>query len=253
MEAKAVISVFVGDNGKVENLYANNTDEKLPIASISKLMTGLVALEEYPLDEVVPITKKIVQEEGDVGFFAVGDEFFVRDLLYTLLMESNNHAAAALASVDGRSQFISQMNVRSTELGLNSTVFVNPTGLDPDRKGDGINVSTAQDLASLAMHILREYPSLMDILAIPELNLYTSKAQFHHTMKNTDELLTENQWHTKVVGGKTGYTPEAKGCLVLVLESPKGKGYIVNVILGSDDRFGEMKKLVDWVYDAYLW
>ena len=74
---------------------------------------------------------------------------------------------------------------------------------------------------------------------------------FHHTMKNTNELLSSNGWPTKVLGGKTGWTPEAKGALVLVLESPKGKGYLINIILGSSKRFQDMKELVNWIFHSY--
>ena len=70
-------------------------------------------------------------------------------------------------------------------------------------------------------------------------------------MENTNQLLSLNEWPTKILGGKTGWTPEAKGALVLILESPKGKGYLINIVLGSSTRFQDMKKLVNWVFNSY--
>jgi D-alanyl-D-alanine carboxypeptidase len=72
-------------------------------------------------------------------------------------------------------------------------------------------------------------------------------------MKSTNELLNFEGWPTPIVGGKTGWTPLAQGCLVLVLQSPKDQGYLVNVVLGAEDRFTQMKTLVNWAYNSFTW
>jgi len=128
---------------------------------------------------------------------------------------------------------------------------VNHAGLDPDIPGGAINYSTTRDLFLLTRYLKTFYPSVFEILGLQSYPLYTSDGTLHHTMKNTNELLSLNGWPTKVLGGKTGWTPEAKGALVLVLESPKGKGYLVNIVLGSDRRFEDTKELVNWVFDSY--
>jgi len=124
-------------------------------------------------------------------------------------------------------------------------------GLTLTFPGGPINYSTARDLFLLTRHLKTFYPSVFEILGVKEHPLYTKDGKFHHTMENTNELLSLNGWPTKVLGGKTGWTPEARGALVLVLESPKAKGYLVNVVLGSEDRFQDMKKLVNWVFDSW--
>jgi len=143
------------------------------------------------------------------------------------------------------------MNQEASFLGLENTFFVNHAGLDPDILGGPINYSTARDLFLLTRHLKTFYASVFEILGFQEHPLYTKDGRFHHTMENTNTLLSSNDWPTKVLGGKTGWTPEAKGALVLVLESPKAKGYLINVVLGSENRFYDMKKLVNWVFDSY--
>ena len=144
------------------------------------------------------------------------------------------------------------MNLEAREFGLFNTHFFNPTGLDPDNLQDPANYSTSKDMAMLASAIVQAYPQIFDILAIAQRDLL-EQGTFHHAMKNTNELLSFTEWPTLVVGGKTGWTPLAKGNLVLVLEGPKSRGYLVNVILGADDRFSQMKTLVNWVYDSFTW
>jgi serine-type D-Ala-D-Ala carboxypeptidase (penicillin-binding protein 5/6) len=167
-------------------------------------------------------------------------------------VESSNDAAAALAEVIGRGVFVELMNLEARELGLSNTYFFNPTGLDPDDPQGPVNYSTSKDLATLASYIIQTYPRIFDILVIAQQDLL-QKGTFHHTMKSANELLSFEGWPTPIVGGKTGWTPLAKGCLVLVLKSPKDQGYLVNVVLGSDDRFSQMKTLVNWTYDSFLW
>ena len=135
---------------------------------------------------------------------------------------------------------------------MSNTYFFNPTGLDPDDPQDPVNYSTGKDLALLASYIVRTYPQIFDILAIPQRNLL-QKETFHHTMKNTNELLSFEGWPTPIVGGKTGWTPLAQGTLILVLQSPKDQGYLVNVVLGAEDRFAQMKMLVNWTYNSFTW
>jgi serine-type D-Ala-D-Ala carboxypeptidase (penicillin-binding protein 5/6) len=252
IQAEQAFSLFLDEKGNTKTLFGETNEQRRPIASLTKLMTALVVAKHYDPAQQIVISSSAVAEEENLGQLRVGDVFPVQDLLYPLLMESSNDAAAAFAEVLGRQVFVDVMNLEAQALGLLDTHFVNPTGLDPDDPQGPINYSTGKDLSQLASYIVQTYPRIFDILAVSQQDLL-QKGTFHHTMKNTNELLSFDGWPTLVVGGKTGWTPLAKGNLVLVLEGPKNRGYLVNVILGADDRFSQMKTLVNWVYDSFVW
>jgi len=212
--AKSAISVFVDEERRKEKiLFEKNTDEKLPIASLTKLMTVYVALKNYNFSEEM------------------------KNSLYLTLIESNNEATLNLVQVMGEKTFVDLMNLEAQYLGLENTHFINPTGLD---NKDSFNYSTVQDLAKFAKYLTAKNPSIWEISIVPE---------FKNT-SNTNRLLGEI---SGIIGGKTGETPKSGGCLLLVVQTPKNKGYIVNVILNSENRFEEMKKLIDWIQYAYRW
>ena len=252
LNGASALSVFVNkETQESKVLFEKDTERKLAIASLTKLMGALVVARHYSLDEEITISRAAVLEEENFGELREGDKFIIRELLYPLLMESSNDASAAFALEVGIYNFLDLMNQEAGFLGLENTFFVNHAGLDPDIPGGAINYSTARDLFLLTRYLKTFHPSVFEILGFKEYPLYTADGQFHHAMKNTNELLVSNGWPTKVLGGKTGWTPEANGALVLMLESPKGKGYLVNVILGSDRRFQDMRELVNWVFDSY--
>lgn len=252
LSSVSALTVFVnGETQESRPLFEKDTDKKLAIASLSKLMGALVVARQYPLEQEITISRQAVAEEENFGQLREGDSFAARDLLYPLLMESSNDASAAFALELGMAKFLNLMNQETQFLGMENTFFVNHAGLDPDIPNGPVNYSTARDLFLLTRYLKTFHPSIFEILGLKEQPLYTADGQFHHTMENTNELLASNGWPTKVLGGKTGWTPEAKGALVLVLQAPKSKGYLVNVILGSDSRFQDMEKLVNWVFDSY--
>lgn len=252
LESRAAFSVLVRKDGSEKVLFAKNENEAVPIASLAKLMTALVAIQTYPLDERIGMSAKAVATEGAQGDFSEGQVFTVRDLLYPLLMESSNDAAAALAQHKGESSFVRLMNGTAEILHMSQTRFFNPTGLDP-AQGNDVNVSSARDLAALVEYLRESKPEVFDILSLKEFDLRDANEQPHHKILNTNELLQDHELQTRVLGGKTGYTEKAKGCLIIILQSPKDRGYIVNVILGSDDRFEEMKELIQFTYEGYVW
>jgi len=162
------------------------------------------------------------------------------ELLLSLLIESNNEAADDLAEIIGEKSFLELMNLKAKELGMENTHFTNPNGLDPEEPDESLNYSTAEDLVKLTKYITLEQPLLWEISTI----------QGFENMENTNELLGQIPG---IIGGKTGETPLAGKCLILVVQAPKNKGFLVNVILNSEDRFEEMKKLISWAGDAYRW
>lgn len=247
-EAKAVFSIFLSDNGEEKVLLEKNINTKLPIASITKLMTANVVLKYYDLDKKITVSKEAVLQEENFGQLQIGKVFTVKYLLYPLLMESSNDAAFALADdYDGmtESKFISLMNLEATNIGMKNTFFVNVSGLDPEENEpkSKINISTVKDISLLIKELLKE-DLIWEILSTKEFTEYGP------VLKNTNKLLGTVQG---IIGGKTGYTEEAKECMILVTKSPKNRGKLINLILGSDDRFGEMEKLVTWTKSAHNW
>ncbi|OGN26279.1 MAG: hypothetical protein A2925_01700 [Candidatus Yanofskybacteria bacterium RIFCSPLOWO2_01_FULL_44_22] len=251
--AKAAFSLYVDERGRTKILYAKNQDQPLPIASLSKLMTGYVVTKYFPPQEILTVTKEAIAKEENTGDFRVGEKFFVKDLLHSLLIESSNDAAAALALSWGRETFLNTMNDETASLGLKETFFADEAGVDPNTPEANINAASAKDLSELTRHILTNAPEVFEILGLSAYRLSTSQGTFHHTVKTTNDLLISNGWPAKVLGGKTGWTPLAQGCLLLILEAPNQNGYVINVILGAEDRFGQMKNLVDWTFKAYEW
>jgi D-alanyl-D-alanine carboxypeptidase len=247
-DAKSAISIFLSNNGNERILLEKNPEIKLPIASITKLMTANVVLKYYDLEEEITISKEAILQEENFGQLQMGSIFPVRYLLYPLLMESSNDAAFALADdYEGmtESKFISLMNWETDNLGMKNTSFINASGLDPedDEPKTKINISTAKDLFLLTKNLLPE-ELIWKILSTKEFSEYGP------VLTNTNKLLGKV---SGIMGGKTGYTEEAGECMILVTKAPKNSGYVISILLGSEDRFGEMEKLVTWLKQAYNW
>ncbi|HLD70280.1 MAG TPA: serine hydrolase [Negativicutes bacterium] len=235
IKAPAAISVKIG-TGENAILLGKNETQPLPIASLTKLMTALVVLENYDLDKKIVVTDAAMAEAGQQGSLKAGELLSVKDLLYITLIESSNRAAYALTEAMGPEKFVETMNAAATRLGLVDTRFADSTGLSSD------SYSSAQDIATLSSHLLNRQSLFLEIIGLKEYDLYDSDGQLHHRLINTNELLGQVDG---VIGGKTGWTPEAKGCFMVIEKSPDGTGYIISVVLGSDDRFTEIQKLIN--------
>ena len=244
-DSRAAISLLINNYGEEKILFEKNTDENLPIASLTKLMTAYVILENYDLAKEIKISQTAVSQEENLGKLSINEILSVKTLLYPLLMESSNDAAFSLANdYDGMTEevFVELMNLEARKIGLKNTLFYNVTGLDDDVSGK-TNYASARDLTILAQTLLKT-PLIWEILATRQINLYGAE------LVNSNKLLGIVP---EIIGGKTGYTEQALGCFILVLEAPKNNQYLINVILGSHDRFGEMEKLIDWTARAYKW
>lgn len=237
--ARSVLSITL--DGKV--LFQKNPDEKLPIASLTKLITALVVLDNYDISLPLTFTKLSVVGVEDPGGFKVGQVFYAKDLLYSLLMESSNDSALALSEVVGQKAFVDLMNLEIKDIALN-TSFFNVDGVD--RKDS--NYSTARDLFEILKYLIKDYPLIFEITSKKEYDLYSPDNVFHHKIINRNELLGKIPG---IYGGKTGETEKAKQCLIVVLK--KNNNYLINIILGSDDRFSEMEKLINWEKESNKW
>jgi len=242
----AAASVEMGENDKF--LFKKNVNQKLAIASLTKIMTAIIIYENYDLEKEITISFNAGSKEGDGNHFQTGETFKTKDLLDAVLMESSNKAATALAELVGEQEFVRLMNLKARNLGLDNTHFYNPTGLDPDY-GNEINYSTIKDLVVLSKYLSKQ-PELVEIMKTKEKDIYQSSGVFHHRIKTTNELLYEM---FEIKAGKTGKTPMAGQCLILILDNPNSNKDLVNIILGSNNNFQQMRKLNNWVYSAYSW
>ncbi len=185
-------------------LYGEGLHEVQSVASISKLMTALVALEHGSLKQRIPIGDEILQVDGSSVYLKVGEEYSLEDLLYALLLRSGNDAAMSIAKgVAGDvDTFVGWMNEKAQALGMQDTYFRNPSGLD---EKDGGNRSSVMDMA-LLMHACLQIPALAEICGAKR---YTNEKGTLWVNKN--KLLTQ---YAYAIGGKTGYTKQAGRTLV---------------------------------------
>jgi D-alanyl-D-alanine carboxypeptidase (penicillin-binding protein 5/6) len=229
--AKEAICVKTDLAGNTEIIFEKNKDSRLPIASLTKLMTALVVFDNYSLSEEILLTENILPNQPLPVDFKTGDSFIVEDLLRIMLIESNNKAAYILSTYMGNEKFISLMNKKTEEIGMSDTFFSDTTGLDEK------NISTAKDLSVLTEYILKEYPEIAQMTIIKN-----HESQRFREISNTNQLLPE---FPETVLSKTGFTNEANGCLLMVLKNTENSNYFINIVLGADDRFLEMKKIIN--------
>ncbi|MBU1292070.1 serine hydrolase [Patescibacteria group bacterium] len=236
IDAKAAI-IFNLDRNKI--LYQKETDRILPIASLTKIMTALIVLENLDLERVVTVSEKALTAYGTIGGLRVNEKLTVKDLLHVLLMESSNDAAIVLAEeveLNTGQLFVNLMNQKVDQLELTSTRFSDPSGYK------STNISTVKEIIELVKYSFNQ-PIVWQIMKTPEINISD-----HHWV-NTDELLNRLP---NIIGGKTGYTLEAQGCLIIVFEQSKAEK-LITVVLGAQQRFLETEKLINWVERAYQW
>lgn len=218
-------------------LFEKNHTEKLPIASLTKIMTAVIAIENYREEEKFRVVKADLVGENSMGL-SKGEVLTLEELLYGLILLSGNDAAETLASnyKKGRESFIQAMNNKAKALGAISTNFTNPTGL----MGDGDQYSTAFDLLIVTKYAM-QFPLFRKVASTFEYNTQETKNHKAFYLQNETNLLTS---YPGVLGVKTGFTPEAGFCLVTYLDYEEHE--IIGVILGSSKRREEMKELLDY-------
>lgn len=239
ISAKAAIFVDTKDG---EVLYSKNVYEKLPIASLVKVMTVLIALEHKKMDDVFLVSQLAADMEPDKMLLIAGERLTLRELLDGIFLVSANDAAEVLTEgVTGdRGQFIKLMNDKAKQLGMNNTYFVNPTGLDEDTDN---SYSTAYDLAVLTRYLIRRFPEVVDISKTEHIYLPQTEDHQDYDMYSGINLLTT---YPGVVGFKTGYTPEAG--LTLITLARKDGQELIGVLLGSMYRRDEARELLDYSF-----
>ncbi len=242
LTAKSALVIDV-NSGKV--LFAKNIEEKLPIASLTKIMTAVVVLEETQnINAITTVPKEAPQVMGSRVLLRSGEKISYRDLLYSLLIPSGNDAAVALAITTAGSQelFIQKMNEKALALGMKNTHFSNPHGLD-----DPENYSTANDLAILANYALKKklIRSIIDISALE----IVSADGLTHLLSSTNKLLGIDP---EIKGFKTGSTAKSGESLIALAVNEYGNE-IITILLSSNDRFAETQYLKEKIWESYVW
>lgn len=231
-------SALVYDLTTDKVIYEKDPDKRLPMASLTKIMTAIVSLENPRDDDRYLVTDQNLVGEDSMGLSA-GEILTQKELLYGLMLPSGNDAAEVIASnyQDGRESFLQVMNDKAKALGLLNTRFSNPSGL----QGDGIQYTTAYDLLVMTRYALQTYPLFAEIVRQPEHELVETDTHKAFYLENETNLLTT---YEGIKGVKTGYTPEAGLCLVTYIDY--GGHQMVAILLKSEDRRGEMLALLDY-------
>lgn len=238
-------SAVVYDTRSLRFLYEKNSKLKLPIASLTKVMSAVIILEKLNLDDIVTISDASIRVDGEKQDLYLGERMSVRNLLKLMLIESSNDAAYALADYakSRNIDFIAEMNMKARTLNMADSNFIDPAGLSDSA------YSTVQDLIKLVEYSLN-YQEIWDISSEKTAIVESSDERIKHTVQSTNRLLGLIK---DIIGGKTGYTEGALQCMILVTSIPGYSSKIISVVLGSQDRFGDTQKLVDWTRTAYRW
>lgn len=231
MSAQAAIVV---DNDSKVVLFFRNPYINFPMASTTKIMSALVALEHYKLDDILTVQSTRVQP-AVVGY-ALGENVRFVDILYGMFLSSGNDAALAVAQnyPGGEAVFVQTMNTKAQALSLHNTQFTDSSGLDNG------NTTTASDLARLASEAMKN-PLLAKIVATKQKTTTNADGSKTYYLTNINELLGRYG----VNGIKTGFTEEAGG--VLVTSTDQNGHRVIIVILKSDDRFGDTEKVLSLI------
>lgn len=227
-DVNASYCVMNGNDGSI--MEADNMHATQSVASISKLMTAIVAIEEGSLDEKWQVSEAIHQVDGSSIYLKTGDEVTLRDLLYGLMLRSGNDAAVEIADHVGGSveQFVVKMNEKAKEIGMKDSVFRNPSGLD---EADGGNISSAYDMA-LLMRYAMQNKTFKEIAG--------SKYYDYHNIRwtNKNKLLFT---YDPTTAGKTGYTKKAGRTLVSSAAENDVESIVVTLNMGGDFAFHQSK------------
>lgn len=240
-EITAASALFVDTvTGKV--LYAKNPEAKLPIASLTKIMTTIIALEKKTQEDTFIVSVRASEMEPDKMLLLPGEKHTLRNLLDGIFLVSANDASEVIAegTTGRREEFINLMNSKATQLGMNNTLFVNPSGLEEDSKTQH---STSLDVAIMSRYLIRKWSEIVDISSQPYVYIERTPEHQDYEMYSGINLLMT---YPGVVGLKTGFTPEAG--LTLVTLARRENKEILGVLLGATNRRDDAKLMLDYAF-----
>lgn len=251
-------NIFVVDLNEDWVIFEKNAFEARPLASVTKLLTALIAEERIPPGIYISISLGAVKQEGDSGF-AAGDNYKKEDLIDFMLVDSSNDAAYALAEFvseglsgepDPISKFVILMNDRVRELGAKNTSFFNVNGLDiADGNGKRAGaLGTAEDISTLAEYIYRNYPNIFTRTKEAGIKI-SSLAGKIVSAKNTNRAFSEI---TQLIGSKTGYTDLSGGNLVFIFDAGFSRPVLVSLLGSTEEgRFEDAKTISDAILEYF--
>lgn len=233
-KVNASIVVMDADSGRI--IYSKDENQKKLIASTTKIMTSIIALEHAPLNKEITIGKEIRKVNGSMIYVKEGEIFTLYDLLHGLMLQSGNDAAMSIATGTlGYNNFVKEMNLKAIKLGMTNTTFENPHGLNDDTK----NISTAKDMAILMKYAIKN----KDFLEITSSKIYKVG---NYIWPNKNKLLKEYKY---LISGKIGFT-KASGQVFVSAAKKDGKTLIV-VSINESDKFNLHKRLYEKYIDTF--
>ena len=234
INVKASIVLMDADSGRI--LYSKAATEKKLIASTTKIITSIIALENSTLEKKIIIGKETREVNGSMIYAKEGEVFTLNDLLHGLMLQSGNDAAMTIATnVLGYDNFIKEMNLKAIKLGMKNTTFENPHGLNDNSK----NISTAEDMSKLMRYAIKN----KEFLNITSSKIYKVDK---YIWPNKNKLLKQYKY---LISGKIGYT-KASGQVFVSAAKKDGKTLIITSI-DESDKFNLHKKLYEKYFEAY--
>ena len=240
VSAKAAVLIDASDDSI---LYSKNADSRLPMASTTKIMTALIALEHGNLDRSYLIPDGAVGIEGSSIYLVRGEKLTLRELIYALMLESANDAAQAIAIIIAGSveAFADIMNRRAEELGLENTHFTNPHGLDHEE-----HYTTAYDLARLASFALKN-EAFREIASTNKKTIPFNNGESARLLVNHNKML---RTYEGAIGVKTGFTKRCGRCLVSAAQ--RDGLTLVAVTLNAPDDWRDHTAMLDWGFENFV-
>lgn len=237
-------SAFFMDTNSGQVLYEKNSHAKLPVASLTKIMTVIIGLEVSDGDfkKIFTISDQAANMEPDHMLLKAKEKLTLEELLDGIFLVSANDAAEAIAegTTGSRAEFIDLMNAKAKQIGMNDSLFINPTGLEEDNLKQ---YSSSFDVALMSRYAINTFPHLIDISS--QYHIYLPETSNHqdYDMYSGINLLTT---YPGVVGFKTGFTPEA-GLTLVTIARENGKE-VLGVLLGATNRRDDARVLLDFSF-----
>lgn len=227
------------DSGRV--LFSKSKDEPRLIASITKIMTAILAIESGRLEEEVTVGEEVLKMYGSNIYIELGEKMSLRDLVYGLMLRSGNDAAIVISVFVGGTEekFVEMMNEKARLIGMKNTVFRNPHGLDEETE----NKSTAYDMAKLSSYASKN-DTYMKIVGTKKYQVQSDKKSY--LWYNRNKLLT---LYDKATGGKTGYTPRAGRTLVTTAKNKNLN--LTAVTLNDGNEYDTHQELYEYAFSNY--
>lgn len=242
ISTSATSSILVDmDSGRI--IYENNSHEVRSVASISKIMTAILAIESKKLDKTVKVSDVVLEAYGSGIYIKTGEKLTLQDLVYGLMLRSGNDAALMIAEYVSGSvpKFVKKMNQKAQEIGMKQTTFHNPSGLDEEEEVG--NFSTAYDMAILTSYAMKN-KTYQKIVGTKKYTLKTNKNTY--VWYNKNKLLTN---YENTTGGKTGFTKKARRTLVSTASKDQLNFVVVTLNDGND--FQDHENLHEYGFTYY--